>query len=172
MHWGSTWFFKVYKGRHWFMKLVALCHRRSPNTGFYNLTTSRTLFLSFAKRFLLYEIISAEILEAMKVFLNLKIYTLIFKAEIRTSCWIGFSKLDTKEWNAGSVAAVVQNGSKVSSSPELLLFLGASPPAKEGSLGQVFPHLSPSSWGPSPRAISLVSLGDRARDWPEKMIFV
>lgn len=165
MHWGSLWFLNintVYKGRHWFMRLVALSHRRSPNTGFYNLTTLRILFLSFAKCFLQYEIISAEILEATKVFLNLKIYALIFKAEIRTSCWIGFSKLETKEWNAGSVAAVVQNGSKISSSPELLLFLRARSPLKEGSLGQVFPQLLPSSWGPSPRPISLVSLGDRA----------
>lgn len=164
-YWGSMWFLNintVHKGRHWFMRLVALSHRRSPDTGFYNLTTLRTLFLSFAKCFLLYEIISAEILEAMKVFSNLKIYALIFKAGIRASCWIGFSESETKEWKAGSIASVVRNGSKISSSPELLLFLRARPPLTEGSLGQVFPQLSPSSWDPSPRAISLVSSGDRA----------
>lgn len=85
-----------------------------------------------------------------------------FKADIRTGCWIRFSKLEHRECNGESIVAMVQNNSEISSRQVLLLFMTARPLLKEGSLSQFFSQLPPSPWGSPPRAISLVSLGVKA----------
>lgn len=86
--------------------------------------------------FLSVERMAAEILQATKGFSGLKIYVLILKAEIRTSCWTRFSKLENREHNGESIRAMILNGSRISSGQDrvLLCCMVARPLLKQASL--------------------------------------